>query len=58
MRSFEWYNFKVYHVWEVGDEHRILVKIHKNMFFVLYLLISLTKSTFSLGKIFGDTRHV
>ena len=49
MRSFEWYNLNVYH--EVG-ENRVVVKIHKNTFFVLYLLISPTKSTFSLGKKF------
>ena len=42
--------------WEIG-ENRVLVKIHKNTFFVLYLLISPTKSTFSLGKNFGGTRH-
>ena len=40
--------------WEVG-ESRVLVKIHKNTIFVLYLLISPTKSTFSLGKNFGGT---
>ena len=43
--------------WEVG-ENRVLVKIHKNTFFVLYLLISPTKSTFSLGKNFDGTRHL
>ena len=35
--------------WEDG-ENRVLVKIHKNTFFVLYLLISPTKSTFSFGE--------
>ena len=43
--------------WEVA-ENRVLVKIHKNTFFVLYLLISHTKSTFSLGKKFWGTRHL
>ena len=43
--------------WEDG-ENRVLVKIHYNTFFVLYLLLSPTKSTFSLGNNFGDTRHL
>ena len=33
--------------WEVG-ENQVLVKKHKNTFFVLYFLISPTKSTFLL----------
>ena len=37
--------------WKDG-EHRVLVKMHKSTFFVLYLLISPTKSNFSLGKTF------
>ena len=57
MRSFEWYNLNVYHVMGIG-ENRVLVKIHQNTFFVIYLLISSTKSTFSLGKKFGGTRHL
>ena len=51
MRPFEWYNLNVYHLMEIGEK-QVLVKKHKNTFFVLYLLISPTKSTFSLGKIF------
>ena len=39
-------------------ENRILVKIHKKTFFVLYLLISPTKFTFSLGENIGSTRHL
>ena len=51
MRPFEWYNLTVYHVmgssWKSSFSKK---KTHKNTFFVLYLLISPTKSTFSLGK--------
>ena len=44
-------------LWEVG-ENRVLLKIHSNTFFVLYLLISPTKSAFLWGKNFGGTRHL
>ena len=40
------------------DGNRVLVKIHNNTYFVLYLLISHTNPLFLLGKNFGDTRHL
>ena len=44
-------------LWKVG-ENRVLLKIHSNTFFVLYLLISPTKSAFLWEKNFGGTRHL
>ena len=43
--------------WEVC-ENQVLVKIHKNTFFVLYFLISPTKSTFSFRKNVDGSRHL
>ena len=39
-------------------ENRVLVKINKNTFSGLYLLISPTKSTFFLGKKIVDTSYL
>ena len=43
--------------WEDG-ENQVLVKKHKNTFFVLYLLISPTNPLLLWGKNFGSTRHL
>ena len=52
MRHFEWYNLKMCLMYGEVVENRGLVKNTQNMFFVLYLLISPTKSTFCLRKSF------
>ena len=49
MRSFEWYNLDMYHIMGSWSKSSFSKNTQKHVF-VLYLLISPTKSTFSLGK--------
>ena len=57
MSPFEWYNLNMYRVKESWGKSSFSEN-NKNTFFGLYLLISPAKSPFSLGKKFGNIRHI